>query len=69
MKNTIPNIELIQGVPQDLDDDKFFDVTKNNVVLLDDLLSTTANDPKIADLYTEGSHHRNFSVINLTQKF
>ena len=27
MKNTIPNIEFIQGVPQDLDDDKFFDVT------------------------------------------
>ena len=28
MKNTIPNIEFIKGVPQDLDDDNFFDVTK-----------------------------------------
>ena len=67
MKKTIPNIEFIQGVPAGLDNDNFFDVNKNNVVLLDDLLSTTANDPKIADLYTEGSHHRNLSVINLTQ--
>ena len=67
IKKIIPYAEFIQGIPTDLDHDDFFDVAKNNLILMDDLQSTTANDPRIADLFTEGSHHRNLSVINLTQ--
>ena len=67
MQETIPNIEFIRGIPDDLDEDAFFDVKKNNVIICDDMMSVAAVDPKIADLYTEGSHHRNLSVINLTQ--
>ena len=67
MQEMIPNIEFILGIPDDLDEDYFFDVNKNNVIICDDMMSVAAVDPKIADLYTEGSHHRNLSVINLTQ--
>ena len=37
------------------------------MIVLDDLMSTSAKDPRINDLFTEGSHHRNPSVIALTQ--
>ena len=37
------------------------------MLVLDDIMTAAAKDPKIADLFTEGSHHRNLSVINLTQ--
>jgi hypothetical protein len=45
----------------DLDSDDFFDPRMRNVVVLDDLMSTAAKDPRINDLFTEGSHHRNLS--------
>ena len=34
---------------------------------MDDLMSTAAKDPRINDLFTEGSHHRNLTVIALNQ--
>ncbi|CAC5390993.1 unnamed protein product [Mytilus coruscus] len=35
--------------------------------ILDDLMSTSAKDSRINDLFTEGSHHRNLSVVVLNQ--
>ena len=67
MKRTMPNIEFIQGVPNGLDKDGYFNARKPNLIILDDLMSTTANNSTIADLFSEGSHHRNLSVINITQ--
>ncbi|CAC5405569.1 unnamed protein product [Mytilus coruscus] len=37
------------------------------MIVLDDLKSTSARDPRIIDLFTEGSHHRNLSVVVLNQ--
>ena len=67
LKETVPGLEFVQGVPESLDKDSYFDPKKNNVIILDDMMSTAAKDQKIADLFTEGSHHRNLSVLNLTQ--
>ena len=67
MQETIPDIEFVKGIPSDLDHDKFFDASQTNVVILDDMMSSTATDPKISDLFSEGSHHRSLGVINLTQ--
>jgi len=67
MKETVPNIEFVQGIPQDIDRDDFFDVNKRNMVILDDMMTAAAGDAKIADLFTEGSHHRSLDVVNLTQ--
>jgi len=51
----------------DLDGDDFFDPRIRNVIVLDDLMSTTTKDPRINDLFTEGSHHRNLTLISLNQ--
>ncbi|CAC5361505.1 unnamed protein product [Mytilus coruscus] len=37
------------------------------MIILDDLMSTSAKDSRINDLFTEGSHHRNLSVVVLNQ--
>ena len=38
-----------------------------NLVILDDLMTSSAKDPRMNELFTEGSHHRNLSVIALNQ--
>ncbi|CAC5375842.1 unnamed protein product [Mytilus coruscus] len=38
------------------------------MIILDDLMATSAKDSRINDLFTEGSHHRNLSVVVLNQK-
>ena len=60
-------MEFIQGIPQDLEKDTFISPDITNIIVLDDLMSTSAKDPRINDIFTEGSHHRNLSVIALNQ--
>lgn len=38
-------------------------------VILDDLMNDAAQSSEISDLFTKGSHHRNLSVILITQNF
>lgn len=63
----MPQFEFIQGIPIDLDQDNVFDTKVNNIIVLDDLMSLSAKNPMINDLFTKGSHHRNLSVIVLSQ--
>ena len=62
-----PHVEFVHGIPPDLEHDSFFDPQIRNLIVLDDLMSMTAKDSRINDLFTEGSHHRNLSVIVLNQ--
>lgn len=55
-------VEYIIGLP-DIDT---ITPQKNTVVVLDDLMHEAAN-VKISELFTRGSHHRNLSVILITQ--
>ena len=66
--NTVqPEVQFIQGIPPDLDQDSFVDPSVRNLLILDDLMSSAAKDPRVTDLFTEGSHHRNLSVTILSQ--
>ena len=60
-------IEFIRVIPDDLDADSFFHTDNNNVIVLDDMMDIAGNNKAVSDLFTEGSHHQNLSVINLTQ--
>lgn len=67
IKSTVyPSVEFIQGIPLDLDQDSFIHPRTRNVIL-DDLMSTASKDSRINELFTEGSHHRNLSVIAINQ--
>ena len=62
-----PKVEFIQGIPLDLDKDTFINPKMKNLIILDDLMSTASKDPRITELFTEGSHHRNLSVVAINQ--
>ena len=66
-RTVTPRVEFHQGIPLDLEDDEFFDSKLNNLLILDDLHSTSGKDRRITDLFTEGSHHRSLSIISINQ--
>lgn len=55
------NIEFVEGLP----DEKMLDPQVRNLVVLDDLLAET--DARVTKLFTKGSHHKNTSVIYISQ--
>jgi hypothetical protein len=60
---TIPFIEFQEGLPKI----ESIDINEVNLVILDDLMSKCVKDEKILHLFTVGSHHKNTSVIFLSQ--
>ena len=58
---TIPNIELVDGFPDDLY--SFCDGHTNSLVILDDLMSQCSNDKRMSDLDTRASHHRGMTIL------
>jgi hypothetical protein len=60
-------VKFVQGIPLDLENDRYLDPKIRNLIVLDDLMSTANKDSRITDLFTEGSHHRNLSVIAINQ--
>ena len=60
-------IEFVNGIPDNLNDQHYIDVSKRNILVFDDMMTEAKCDQRIADLFTKGSHHRNISVVYLTQ--
>ena len=58
---------IIRGIPDYLDNAQFMDPSKRNLIIFDDLMTKAKCDQRIADLFTKGSHHRNISIVYLTQ--
>ena len=63
----MPGIELNQGIPEDIDEPDYLDVSQRNVIVLDNLMAQSGKDKRIGDLFTKGSHHRNLPVIYIVQ--
>ena len=60
-----PNVELIEGFPNNLSD--MVRGHDNSLIVLDDLMSQCSNDQRAADLFMHGLHHCGISVLYLTQ--
>ena len=58
-----PQIQFLEGV---VTTDKL-DSNKTNLIIIDDLMQECKDSAEIAKLFTKGSHHRNISVIFLSQ--
>jgi hypothetical protein len=67
MSRTLPNIEFVRGIPDNLEEDSYFDPSVNNLIILDDLMTAAKNDNRVGDLFTKGSHHRSLSTIYVVQ--
>lgn len=55
------NVEILNEIPETFDN-----IPANTLVIVDDLMAS-AYTRSICDLFTKGSHHRNISVILITQ--
>ncbi len=67
MAKTIPNLSFIEGVPPNLHDETFIDSRFPHLIVFDDLMKDATKSQEVCELYTEGAHHRNLSVISLMQ--
>ena len=63
----MPHIEFIKGIPTALEQDSYFDVNKQNLIVFDDQMIDASKDKRIVNLFTRGSHHRNLSEIYIVQ--
>ena len=61
-KPDIQGIEFFKGIPQDFNNLR----NEETLIILDDLMSAAYNST-ISELFTKGSHHRNTSVVLVTQ--
>lgn len=57
----LPHVTFQEGLPRE----DFLNPEYRNLVVIDDLLSET--DSRVTKLFTKGSHHKNTSVIYITQ--
>ena len=57
----------MKGIPVGEEEDNFFYPSNRNLIVIDDLMTVSKNDTRIADLFSKGSHHRNLSVIYIVQ--
>ena len=57
----------MHDIPDYLHSSQFISPDKRNLIILDDLMTEAKCDQRIADLFTKCSHHRNISIVYLTQ--
>ena len=62
-----PEITFHQGMPNDLVQLKFFDPDVPSLIVFDDLMRTVLSDETAADLFSEGAHHHNISIVFIMQ--
>ena len=63
LRQFAPDTQFHEGLPHA----HFLKELENCVVVLDDLMDVAMKEPAIMSIFTEGSHHRNVSVIFLSQ--
>ena len=62
LSETISNIRFVEGLNMDETDS-----IENSLCIYDDLMAQTSKNEGVCELFTEGSHHKNLSVICLLQ--
>ena len=65
MQHTIPNIFFKEGLPSAEQVREHED--RPRLFVLDDLMSTATDSAEVCSMFTEGSHHYNYSVVCVTQ--
>ena len=60
-------IHFHRGLPDPCQLTQWFGRTRGGVLVLDDLMEEGGQDKRVLDLFTKDSHHRNITVLYLTQ--
>ena len=65
ISNALPYVTFLEGVPDNLD--SLIDPTRPGMIIFDDLVSELANAKFLTNLFTKGSHHKQLSIILISQ--
>ena len=57
----------MEGIPPKVKENTFLDTRFPTLIVIDDLMKNATSDEDICDLFTDGAHHRNLSIICLLQ--
>ena len=60
-------IQFHRGLPEPGHLSKWFGPTRGGVLVLDHLMEEGGQNKRVLDLFTKDSHHRNITVLYLTQ--
>ena len=63
LQRIIPNIEFYEGLYNVME----LDSNIENFIILDDLMREASESDNVLDMFTKGSHHKNVSILLLTQ--
>jgi hypothetical protein len=63
MKEILPEIKFNEGVASISE----INENENNLLILDDLMKESGQNDDVMDMFSKGSHHKNFSVILVSQ--
>lgn len=63
LTKSIPQIEFYEGLYNVME----LDVESVNLLILDDLMREASDSDNVLDMFTKGSHHKNVSIVLLTQ--
>ena len=61
------DIRFVEGLPSSEDVDNLTSDGRHHVIILDDVMQKVVQSPEMALLFTQGCHHKNLSVIFITQ--
>ena len=67
LKDRVPHLELIQGLPDNLNSDTFLNPQERTLVIIDDLMKNATENKDVCDLFVEGANHRNLSTACIMQ--
>ena len=61
------NIKFVEGLPHSFEDENLFPPDRSHLVILDDVIFQASDHPEVVKMFTQYRHHRNMSVMMLTQ--
>ena len=60
-------IKFVEGLPDSFEDAKLFPPHQSHLVILDDVIFQASDHPEVVKIFTQYRHHKNMSVMMLTQ--
>lgn len=67
LKKLNKDIKFVKDLPESFDDHRLFPQDQSHLIILDDLIFQASDHPEVVRIFTQYRHHRNMSVILLSQ--
>lgn len=67
LKKMNKNIKFVEGLPDSFEDENLFPPDQTHLIILDDVIFQASDHPEVVKIFTQYRHHRNMSVMMLTQ--